>query len=223
VRENALDDALATFKGDTSRCVPLVMNVADPDSIMAGVGKARQAFGGIDGLVNNAGIFRSFATLDTTWKDWHEMFDVNVFGAFEVARLVARTMIDDGIKGAIVSLASEAGKKGYADSIAYSASKAAVISFTRTLAIGLAPHDINVNCVCPCGTDTPMLRQVAVYLAGKTGNEDVDQVYGGLVSSQFQRHIQPIELARVISFLLSDAAVLIRGQAVNTDGGDTPY
>ena len=223
VREAALEQAVSCFEADKSRVFSLAMDVSNPQSIADGVASAEEKLGAIDGLVNNAGVFRSFGTLDATWGDWEKMFAVNVFGAFETARLVAKSMIAKGVKGSIVNLASEAGKKGYSDSIAYSASKATVISFTRTLAIGLAKSDINVNCVCPCGTDTPMLREVAVSISQKGSGDSVDDVYDRLISSQFQRHIRPVEVARVISFLLSDSAVLIRGQAVNIDGGDTPY
>ncbi len=86
----------------------------------------------------------------------------------------------------------------------------------------LAPHDINVNCVCPGGVAADMLREVAVAYGGLVG-QPPDEVFPQLVSSQLQRHIAPVEVARVISFLLSDEALIIRGQAVSADGGDTPY
>ncbi|MBV9288117.1 MAG: SDR family oxidoreductase, partial [Hyphomicrobiales bacterium] len=113
-------------------------------------------------------------------------------------------------------------KKGHIESLAYSASKAALINMTRMLSAALAPHDINVNCVCPGGVETDMLREVAAVYAGLVG-APADEVFPQLVSAQLRRHIEPVEVARVISFLLSDDAVIIRGQAVNADGGDTPY
>ncbi len=142
--------------------------------------------------------------------------------AYEAARLAAKTMIGKGVKGAIVSVASEAGKKGHKESLAYSASKAALISVTRMLSAALAPHDINVNCVCPGGVATDMLREVAVAYGALAGLVP-DEVFPKLVSSQLLRHIEPAEVARTISFLLSDDALIIRGQAINADGGDTPY
>ena len=154
--------------------------------------------------------------------DWEKIFRVNLFGAYEVSRLVARSMIASGARGAIVSVASEAGKKGHMESLAYSASKAALINMTRVLSAVLAPHDINVNCVCPGGVATDMLREVSVAYARLVAAPP-DEVFSQLISSQLQRHIEPIEVARTISFLLSDAAVIIRGQAVSADGGDTPY
>ena len=108
------------------------------------------------------------------------------------------------------------------ESLAYSASKAALINMTRVLSAVLAPHDINVNCVCPGGVATDMLREVSVAY-GKLVAAPPDEVFSQLISSQLMRHIEPIEVARTISFLLSDDAVIIRGQAVSADGGDTPY
>jgi NAD(P)-dependent dehydrogenase (short-subunit alcohol dehydrogenase family) len=131
-------------------------------------------------------------------------------------------MIESGARGAIVSVASEAGKKGHMESLAYSASKAALINMTRVLSAALAPHDINVNCVCPGGVATDMLREVAVAYGNLAGQAAGD-VFPQLISSQLARHIEPVEVARTISFLISDDAIIIRGQAVSADGGDTPY
>ena len=155
-------------------------------------------------------------------SEWRKQFEVNLFGAYEVSRLVARRMIEGGVKGAIVSIASEAGKKGHKESLAYSASKAGLISMTRMLSETLAPYDINVNCVCPGGVATPMLREVSAAYSAVT-SEPAPAIFDKMVSQQLVRHLQPMEVARVTSFLLGDDAMLIRGQAVNADAGETPY
>ena len=154
--------------------------------------------------------------------DWEKQFQINLFGCYEVSRCVARHMIDQGIKGAIVSIASEAGKKGHVDCLAYSASKAGVISMTRMLSEALAPHDINVNCVCPGAVATPMLRQIAEDYS-KFMAEAPDVLFDKIRNVQLSRHVEPVEVARAVSLLLSDDAMLIRGQAVNIDAGETPY
>ena len=198
------------------------LDLLDPASIGSAVAAAEAELGRLDGLVNCAAIVVHADPLETSWADWEKIFRVNLFGAYEVSRLVARSMIASGARGAIVSVASEAGKKGHMESLAYSASKAALINMTRVLSAVLAPHDINVNCVCPGGVATDMLREVSVAYARLVAAPP-DEVFSQLISSQLQRHIEPIEVARTISFLLSDAAVIIRGQAVSADGGDTPY
>jgi NAD(P)-dependent dehydrogenase (short-subunit alcohol dehydrogenase family) len=222
VREQALDEAIASLEPNSGRLSGVVVDLGNAGSIAAAIEKVENRLGGIDGLVNCAAIVRHVDPLETPWSDWERIFSINVYGAFEAARLVAKAMVAKGIKGAIVNVASEAGKKGHTQSLAYSASKAAMINFTRVLSEVLAPNDINVNCLCPGGMATDMLREVAVAY-GDLVKQAPDEVFKQLISSQLRRHIDPVELARTISFLLSDDAMIIRGQAINTDGGDTPY
>lgn len=222
VRAQALEEAIASLGHDRRTLSGVVVDLADAGSIAAAIREAEARLGAIDGLVNCAAIVRHVDPLETPWSDWERIFSINVYGAFEAARLVSKAMIAKGIKGAIVNVASEAGKKGHTQSLAYSASKAAMINFTRVLSEVLAPQDINVNCVCPGGMATDMLREVAVAY-GDLVKQAPDEVFKQLVSSQLRRHIDPVEVARTISFLLSDDAIIIRGQAINADGGDTPY
>ena len=220
VNQSKLDGTIGAIGDPHGSAVTL--DAANPSSIAAAIVEAERRLGQIDGLVNCAAIVVHVDPLETPWRDWEQTFAINVFGAYEAARLAAKAMIAKGVKGAIVSVASEAGKKGHKESLAYSASKAALISITRMLSAALAPHDINVNCVCPGGVATDMLRDVAVAY-GKIRGQAADDVFPKLVSSQLLRHIEPTEVARTISFLLSDDALIIRGQAINADGGDTPY
>jgi NAD(P)-dependent dehydrogenase (short-subunit alcohol dehydrogenase family) len=219
LREDAVRATAAVLGG---KSVGVVMDVGSPGSIAEGIAASEEHLGRIDGLVNCAAIVRHSDPLEISWEDWRKQFEVNLFGAYETARIVAKRMITTGTRGAIVSIASEAGKKGHVESLAYSASKASLISMTRMLSEALAKHDINVNCICPGGVATPMLREVSVAYSGVTG-EEPDAIFDKMLSQQLVRHLQPIEVARVVSFLLSDDAMLVRGQAVNADAGETPY
>ncbi|WP_158817730.1 SDR family NAD(P)-dependent oxidoreductase [Methylocapsa sp. S129] len=220
VRQEALDKAVTAI-GDAN-AFAIVLDAAKPASIAGAIAAAEARLGQIDGLVNAAAIVIHADPLEIDWSDWEKIFAINLFGAYEAARLAAKAMIAKGVRGAIVNVASEAGKKGHKESLAYSASKAGLISMTRVLSAVLAPNDINVNCVCPGGVATDMLREVAVAY-GKLVDAAPADVFDKLVSSQLLRHIEPAEVARTISFLLSDAALIIRGQAISADGGDTPY
>ena len=220
IRPDALEAAVATTGSAEAFAIPL--DLAEQNSIARAVAAAEARLGRIEGLVNSAAIVVHTDPLETAWADWERIFRVNLFGAYEASRLVAKSMVASGARGAIVSVASEAGKKGHMESLAYSASKAALINLTRVLSAALAPHDINVNCVCPGGVATDMLRDVAVAY-GKLVDAPPGEVFPQLISSQLQRHIEPVEVARTISFLLSDDAIIIRGQAISADGGDTPY
>ena len=200
-----------------------IVDVSAEQSVIDAVAAARKGLGGFDGVANIAGIVRHADPLDIPRADWERLHEINVIGSYKVAQLVARAMIDEGVHGSIVNTASEAGKIGHVDSLAYSASKAAVISMTRMLSESLAPNDINVNCVCPGGLPTAMLREVAETYAAIVQEDDIDAVFDRLISSQLHRHTSLEEVAHVYSFLLSDAANTVRGQAINADGGDTPY
>ncbi len=181
------------------RAVPLVLDVTDPESIAAAITRATRTFGRLDGWVNNAGILRMDAALDVPAADWEAQMRVNVSGLFSCCQIVARQLIAQGEGGAIVNVASNAGKVGYPN-----------------------PHRINVNAVCPGGVETPMLMAVAEWITSRHGG-DPKELVQRMVPAQLGRHIQPIEVGRVVAFLLSDAAAIIRGQSVNVDGGDTPY
>ncbi|MCB1496815.1 MAG: SDR family oxidoreductase, partial [Bauldia sp.] len=124
--------------------------------------------------------------------------------------------------GAIVNIASNAGKVGFGNMAAYNASKAAVINLTRSLAGEWAAAGVNVNAVCPGSVATPMLREVAAELE-RDGLGDAATLFAGRVPAQLKRHVEPVEVGRIVAFLLSDAAVIIRGQSINIDGGETPY
>ncbi|WOI57782.1 SDR family oxidoreductase [Palleronia sp. LCG004] len=200
----------------------IACDVSDPDATGPAMAKVAERLGPLDGLVNCAAVVRHCDPLEISRADWEMQYRVNVFGAYDMAVAAAKAMIAAEKPGAIVTLASEAGKKGHLDSLAYSSSKAAVISWTRILAARLAPYDINVNCVCPGGVATPMLRQVAADY-GKVTGEDPESVFAQMTMPQLGRHIAPAEVAAVISFLLGDDAILVRGQAINADAGDTPY
>jgi NAD(P)-dependent dehydrogenase (short-subunit alcohol dehydrogenase family) len=214
-RAEALGGEAAGLRG-------IAIDVASEASVAVGVAESAAWLGRIDGLVNCAAIVLHCDPLEVSRDDWRRQFEINLFGAYEMSRLVAKSMIAAGTRGAIVSIASEAGKKGHMESLAYSASKAGLINMTRMLSEALAPHDINVNCVCPGGVATPMLRAVSEAYSGFT-KEPAPAIFDKMTSRQLARHLEPIEVARVVSFLLGDDAMLVRGQAVNADAGDTPY
>lgn len=203
------------------RTVPVEVDVSDPGAPELLVRAALDRFGQLDGLVNNAGTIVMDDAWGTQLHDWNRQLEVNLTAVFSMARGVGLHLRDHG-GGRIVNVSSNCGKVGYANMAAYNASKAGVISVTRSLAAEWAPHDINVNAVCPGAVDTPMLEYVAEWLAPGIGIP-VAEVLDGMRVAQLDRRIQPIEVGRVIAFLLSDHAAIIRGQSISVDGGDSPY
>jgi meso-butanediol dehydrogenase/(S,S)-butanediol dehydrogenase/diacetyl reductase len=204
------------------RALAVRLDVTEEASLAAAVRATVEAFGRLDGFVNNAGILRLGPALDAPAADFEAQMRVNAQALLLGCRIAARQMIAQGGPGAIVNVASNAGKVGYRNMAGYNASKAAVISLTRSLSLEWSEHRINVNAVCPGGVDTPMLREVAEWLAPRLG-QTPDALHAQMKPQQMDRRITPFEVGRVVAFLLSDAAQIIRGQSINVDGGDTPY
>lgn len=210
---------LATDLGD--RATSVMCDVTQPGSVDEAVEAALSEFGRLDGTVSAAGI----VTLDSAWDAdldaWERQLRVNVTGTFVTDRRVGEHLRTHG-GGSIVNVASNCGKVGYANMAAYNASKAAVINLTRSLALEWAPDGVNVNAVCPGGVDTPMLAGVAEWLGPRLGSEPAE-LLAQMGPAQLGRKVRPAEVGAVVAFLLSDDARIIRGQAINVDGGDTPY
>jgi NAD(P)-dependent dehydrogenase (short-subunit alcohol dehydrogenase family) len=215
-------ETAALVEGRGGKALALSLDVTDPASLDAAVARTVETLGRVDGWVNNAGALRMDAALDVRPEDWELQVQVNVTALFAGCRAAAREMIRAGRGGTIVNVASNAGKVGYPNMAVYNATKAAVISLTRSLAAEWADRGVNVNAVCPGGVDTPMLMEVAKWLAPRLGTT-AEGLHAEMKPKQMGRHVQPIEVGRVVAFLLSDAARIIRGQAINVDGGDTPY
>jgi meso-butanediol dehydrogenase/(S,S)-butanediol dehydrogenase/diacetyl reductase len=204
------------------RCLSIEADVTSEAAVEAMVERVAGELGGVDGLVNNAGIIQLHESLDVAPESWDRQLEVNVKGLFGCCRAVAGFWTRNGRGGGIVNIASNAGKTGYPNMAVYNATKAAVISLTRTLAAEWAEHSINVNAVCPGGVDTPMLAEVADWVAERR-DVDPSDLLATMTCQQLNRHVQPIEVGRIVAFLLSDRAAIIRGQSINVDGGDTPY
>lgn len=203
------------------RTLAIQADLADPVQTDEIVEAALHRFKTLEGLVNNAGIITMDAAWDAKTLDWTRQLDINVTASFTMAQAVGRHLRTTG-GGSIVNVASNCGKVGYNNMAAYNASKAAVISLTRSLAAEWARDNINVNAVCPGAVDTPMLGAVAQWLEPVI-NQPASEILDGMSAAQLGRKIKPIEVGRVIAFLLSDEAIIIRGQSINVDGGDTPY
>ena len=203
------------------RTVAFGADLAGPGKADELVKVALERFNSLNGLVNNAGIIVMDTAWDATPDDWSRQLNIKVTASFAMAQSVGRHLRVTG-GGSIVNVASNCGKVGYNNMAAYNASKAAVISLTRSLAAEWAGDKINVNAVCPGAVDTPMLAAVAKWLEPII-NQPASDILDGMAAAQLGRKIKPLEVGRVIAFLLSDDAIIIRGQSINVDGGDTPY
>ena len=210
--DTARGEALARSLNERGRrAVYLHCNVANKGEVDAAVAATLQAFGPIDALVNNAGIFKAAAFLDITEADWDAVLDVNLKGAFLVGQAVARAMLANPAGGAIVNMSSVNSVMAIPNIASYNVSKGGVNQLTRVMALALAEHGIRVNAVAP-GTIATELAQRAVL-----GSEAAKQRI--MSRTPMQRLGEPHEIADVCAFLLSSAASYMTGEIVYVDGG----
>jgi len=178
-----------------------------------------ERFGRLDILVNNAGIGNPpVPIVNMPEEAWDRTLAVNLKSVFLCSKLAAQQYIKQGGGGRIISVASQAGKTGYAMLTPYCASKAGIILFTQAFAKEVGPHRINVNCVCPGTIDTPLLRGAGM---GMEANEDLFKTLIGAVlpTIPLGRIGYPADVAKAITFLASDDADYMTGQAINISGG----
>jgi NAD(P)-dependent dehydrogenase (short-subunit alcohol dehydrogenase family) len=172
---------------------------------------------GADYLVNAAGIIRLVPILETTLDDWRDIFAVNAEAVFFLCQAIGPRLAPGG---AIVNLSSTSAKSsGTTEAAIYAASKAAVISITRSFAYALASRPVRVNAVCPGITDTPMQEKVLEDVARIRGTTYEQLAEARLATVPLARTSSPDECAGLIRFLLSDAAAYMTGQAINFSGG----
>ena len=189
------------------------VDVTSPEQVDRMLQTAVDRFGRIDVLFNNAGLPQSFTPLEAaTDALFDRIFDVNVRGVFNGCRAVIPLMKRQG-GGVILNTASTAGIRPRPGLAVYNASKAAVISLTRTLALELAPHRIRVVSICPVATDTPMLAS----FIGETDEAEGRQRF--ISTIPWGRLNQPEDLARAAVFLASKDAEMVTGTAFEVDGG----
>jgi len=191
----------------------VLMDVADPDSARVGVERSVELVGPIDVLVNNAGTDRFAFFLNTTPEVWDVVLDVNLRGTLAVTYAVLPAMHERG--GAIINVASEAGRVGSQGSVAYSAAKAGVIGFTKALALESARYGVRCNAVAPGPIETPLLNAAPEQL----GELGVRLKQGMINATAMRRSGEPEEVAAVIAFLASDDAGYVTGQTVGVSGG----
>jgi len=175
----------------------------------AAVSAALEAFGGLDVLVNSAGIYDRRPIAETDEAFWDAMMDINVKGTYFCSRAALPALRDTG--GCIVHLASIAGLEGYGGSTAYCASKGAVVNLTRSMALELAPT-VRVNCVCPGVVDTDMARDV-LAVDGDLSDEAEWHPLKRVATAE--------EVAAAILYLASPEAGFVTGVALPVDGGVT--
>jgi NAD(P)-dependent dehydrogenase (short-subunit alcohol dehydrogenase family) len=215
INETALQEIAALIGVAKGTVAVRTTDVASEASVKALIDLALKTHGEIDILVNNAGIAGDMAGPDQQEEGvWRRVFEVNVLGALFATKHVSAHMMERR-QGAIINTASVAGIRSGAGGNAYSASKAALINYTQTTACDLGAYNIRVNAVCPGLVETGMTQPLFDYARGAGKENKLGS------RCELRRYGRPEEIASVISFLASDDASYITGQAIPVDGGNT--
>ena len=204
----------AQVAGEIDAGLPVVGDVSDPAFCAHAVETALQRHGRLDVLVNAAGIIVRADALATSDEQWQRVMNVNVNGVFYMSRAAIGPMKQQG-HGVIVNFGSIWGSVGAAGVVAYCASKGAVHQITRAMALDHARDGIRINAVCPGEVNTPMLAsERSQPVTAELMQRIAESVPAG-------RLAEPVEIARVVLFLASDAASYMTGALVNVDAGYT--
>jgi NAD(P)-dependent dehydrogenase (short-subunit alcohol dehydrogenase family) len=200
--------------------VGLVADVSDETACAAAVDRAVHAIGGVDVLVNNAGIGGPDTDVTrTSLAEFRRVLDVNLTGIFLMCREVAKVMIGQGSGGAIVNLGSVFGQQGVAGGAGYCASKAGVALLTHSLALELAPHNIRANTIAPGNMATEMHWDELRSRAARSGGTFDEQVEMVRASVPLGRHGTGGDIAGVVAWLVSPDAGYVTGQTIGVNGG----
>lgn len=204
---DAVAEAAARLGGGA---VGHVCDVADPEAIGALFDRIEAELGAVSVLVNNAGIALPGDFLGYGLDAFRKVIDVNLIGTFVATQRAARSMVDKGIRGAIINMSSVNAQVAIPSIPAYCASKGGVMQLTRAAALALAPHGIRVNAVGPGSIDTAMMAGV---------NSDPSAMARVMSRTPLKRLGTPREIGDVVAFLASPKASYITGETIYVDGG----
>jgi NAD(P)-dependent dehydrogenase (short-subunit alcohol dehydrogenase family) len=197
----------------------LQADISDGGSVAAAMAAARERFGPITILVNNAGQAASAKFTDTGPELWERILGVNLHGTY----LCTRAVISDMLKkefGRIVNIASTAGLRGGAYLSAYTASKHAVVGLTRALALEYATRNITVNAICPGYVDTQIVRDAVANISQRTGRTDVEARATLLATNPQRRLVSSAEVASACLWLVQPDALGVTGHSLIISGGE---
>lgn len=216
------EPALAGFRKEAPDIGTTVTDVADEAAVDRLFAEAAKFLGGLDILINNAGIAGPTGPVEAlSLAEWKRTLDINITGQFLCARRAVPLLRQAG-GGSIVNLSSAAGRFGFARRTPYSASKWAVVGFTKSLAIELGPDQIRVNAIQPGAVAGPRIQRVIEAKANSLGVPYAEMEKQYVAQASLKRMVTPEDIANTILFVCSDAGQNISGQALAVDA-DTQY
>ena len=207
--EEHVDETVKAFADAGRETVRVVCDVTKRESIQNLLSKTIEKFGKVDILVNSAGITKRVPTIEFAEEDWNNIFEINLTGTLRACQIFGKHFIENGY-GKIINIASLSSFVSLFEVAAYSASKAAVASLTKSLAIEWAKHNVNVNAIAPGNFPTPLNRKLL---------NETDRGREFLTRTPMKRFGKVEELQGAAIFLASDAASYVTGEVLVVDGG----
>jgi NAD(P)-dependent dehydrogenase (short-subunit alcohol dehydrogenase family) len=218
-RDAATLQRIAEELGGDERARAITTDITDSQSVLEAFVAARDRFGPVQLLINNAGQAASAKFTDTDEALWHQLFAVNLHGTYFCCRRAVPDMLSSGF-GRIVNVASIAGLRGAAYISAYVSSKHAVIGLTRALALEYAARNITVNAVCPGYVDTDMVKSAIANIVSKTGRTEAEALAALVANNPQRRLIEPREVADTVLWLCRPGSESVTGQSIVLAGGE---
>jgi glucose 1-dehydrogenase len=213
-KEDEANEIVAAIEGAGGRAVAVQMDITQEDEVTRGFAQAREAFGGLDLVVNNAGVEAPYELVDMPLEEWNRVLAVNLTGVFLASREAARIMRADDVPGTIVMISSVHEQIPWMEFSHYCATKGGVKLFAQSIARELAPHGIRVVSVAPGAIETPINRDVL---------DDPEQRREVLEEIPLGRWGTVDDVAKAIAWVASEQAGYVTGTTLFVDGGMTLY
>ena len=213
-------EAAAQNLGHTDDVLPLELDVTSPVSVKSAVAACQEAFGGLDTLINSAGVIHFAPLAEIREEDWDRVVDVDLKGPFLCSQAAAPLLCKSGRRGRIVNIGSDAAKIGCPMILSYCAAKFGVVGLTKALAAELAPYEATVNCVCPVGVSTTGMGQAVLdWKTGETGQKTDEILAETAADIPLKRNATVVDVVNAVMFFLSDESAFLTGVALDVDGG----
>ena len=222
ITEESAQETEMQIKEENSKAqtMTMAMDITHEESILKTIATGVEKFGKIDGLVNNAAVLIDKGPLlDSDPDKRAKEVEVNINGVFNCSKAFVEQVRKQSAPANIVNVASHGGVRAHVLMGNYSATKAAIVNLTQCQSAEWAQYEINVNAVCPGGVHTEMLQAAAEAKSGSNSSSSATELRETWISPQIGRKMEAIEVGYAVAFLLSEEAVLIRGQAISVAGG----
>lgn len=217
INSGRLEEATRVLNNE--HVLPVKLDVTVPSSVRDAIDICKKKFGGLDTLVNSAGVIHITPLNAITEEEWDHVIDVDLKGPFLTSQAAAPLLCDSG-RGRIVNIGSDASRIGIPNIPHYCAAKAGVVGLTKSLAGELAPYKVTVNCVCPVGVSgTNMGQEVLRWKVDETGKTDQEVLDSTAADIPLKRNATTADIVNAVMFFIAEESNFLTGNAIDVDGG----